>query len=581
MSESPSLVCAPARLDWSQTSGPRAVDYGDVYFSAEDGLAETRAVFLEGCGLPQAWAGRRHFTVGELGFGTGLNALALWQAWREHRPPGGWLDLVSVEKHPLRRDEAARAFAAWPELAPLSERLLAQWPPRFKGAHRMVFPEDGFAITLMQDEAEAALGQVEARADAWFLDGFAPALNGAMWSHGVFDAMARRSAPGARVGTFTVAGAVRRGLQAAGFAVEKKPGFGRKRERLEAVFSKAAQTRKARTPERVAVVGAGIAGASLVRALAARGVEVDWLDQKGLAAGASGAPAGLLTPRLERADRPHVRATLAAYAFARSLYGALEGFHASGAQRRARDDREAARFEALAEMLGEGFAWRDGALHMASAGWFEPERLVRAVANGLDPRRAHVVAVDQHPDGVVLRDADGLVVAEADHVVHAGGHGAAAFYGDLEPSAGQLAVFAGTPPEQPVSWGQYACPAPDGVLIGATHVRGEVAGAMEQAIAGFRSDVASALPGLALGEVLETWSGVRATTADRLPVLGECGAGQSVLGGFGARGFAHAPLLAEALVAELFGQAGALERDGRASLDAGRFEARRRRRSGG
>lgn len=231
-----SLVCPPAQLDWSQPSGPRAAEFGDVYFSAEDGLEETRAVFLAGCGLPGAWQGRRHFTVGELGFGTGLNALALWQMWRAHRPAGAWLDFVSVEKHPLAREEAARAFAAWPDLAPLAGRLLAQWPSRLKGAHRLVFPEDGFAVTIFHDEAEAALAQMRIRADAWFLDGFAPAKNAAMWSQGVLDRIAALSAPGARIGTFTVAGHVRRGLEAAGFRVAKRPGFGRKRERLEAVM---------------------------------------------------------------------------------------------------------------------------------------------------------------------------------------------------------------------------------------------------------------------------------------------------------------------------------------------------------
>src|SRR6187549_2314582 len=103
-------------LDWTDDGRPRSALFGDVYFSAEDGLAESRAVFLEGCGLPDAWAGRRRFVVGELGFGTGLNIAALLELWRRARPLGARLQIFSVEAFPVNADEAARALGRWPEL---------------------------------------------------------------------------------------------------------------------------------------------------------------------------------------------------------------------------------------------------------------------------------------------------------------------------------------------------------------------------------------------------------------------------------------------------------------------------------
>src|SRR5580658_6422353 len=99
---------------------PRSRRYGDVYFSREGGLAESRAVFLAGCGLPQRWANRRRFTVAELGFGTGLNVLALLEMWRAHRPPGSRLSIFSVEAEPLSADEAERALSGWPELVDIA-----------------------------------------------------------------------------------------------------------------------------------------------------------------------------------------------------------------------------------------------------------------------------------------------------------------------------------------------------------------------------------------------------------------------------------------------------------------------------
>lgn len=139
------LRCRTARLDWSQPGGPRAADFGDVYYSVEDGLEETRAVFLEACDLPAAWQGRRGYVVGELGFGTGLNALALWQLWREHHPADGWLHFLSVEKHPLTREDAARALADWPQLQPLTDRLLENWPSALKGLTGWSSPRIGSA----------------------------------------------------------------------------------------------------------------------------------------------------------------------------------------------------------------------------------------------------------------------------------------------------------------------------------------------------------------------------------------------------------------------------------------------------
>ena len=103
-------------VDWRPDGLPGSRLYGDVYFSSEDGLAETRAVFLAGCGLPDAWAHRRHFTVGELGFGTGLNIAALLTLWKQTRPPGARLTLFSVEAHPMTAADARRALSRWPDI---------------------------------------------------------------------------------------------------------------------------------------------------------------------------------------------------------------------------------------------------------------------------------------------------------------------------------------------------------------------------------------------------------------------------------------------------------------------------------
>ncbi|WP_420434415.1 tRNA (5-methylaminomethyl-2-thiouridine)(34)-methyltransferase MnmD [Hyphobacterium sp.] len=582
------LFCDPPRLDWRDT-GPVAPDFGDIYFSAQDGLAETRAVFLAGCGLPQAWQGRDCFTIGELGFGTGLNFLAAWQMWRDTRPDDGRLHFVSLEKYPLRRADAERALSAWPELAPLAERLIAAWPQPLKGAHRLRFEDDRVTLTLFHDDVAAALPQIEASIDAWFLDGFAPSGNADMWADTVWPQLARLSRPGARAATFTVAGAVRRGLQGAGFEVEKKPGFGRKRERLEARFAGPFPAPQAtpfpRLPASdgtIVIRGGGIAGASLAHALQRRGRDVAIVDPDGLAAGASGAPSGLLTPRLENADRPHVRATLAAFEYARQLYDGLGLLQAEGTLRLLRDEPEARRYDAIADAMGESYEIRDDGLWMDRAARFSPQDIVHALAR----------------DCRIVTETESLL--EASVIVDCRGPKAA--MADLAASAGRVAVFDGSPPAHPIVWGGYVSAMKDRrVLLGATHEKGADPGPAEAAIKALRADLEKRCPETAarLGGVGSSWAGVRATTPDRLPVAGSLpgpkfdtiwraaarGAPQPVnvttedspqivLSGFGSRGFAHAPLMAEALASDLCGEPSPLESAGRAAMHPARFRFR-------
>jgi len=221
-----------AEIDWGDDNVPRSRFFGDVYFSITDGLAETRAVFHAGCNLPAAWQGQDRFTIAELGFGTGLNFLATWQAF--DAAPGSCqrLDYISTEGFPLRLEDATRALSYWPELEPYARQLLAQWPDNKRGVHRLVF--GNVTLTIYADDIQTTLPQLDVVADAWFLDGFAPSKNPDMWND-IYPHLARCSRSGTRLATYSVATHVRRGLEAAGFTVEKVPGFGRKKERLEVI----------------------------------------------------------------------------------------------------------------------------------------------------------------------------------------------------------------------------------------------------------------------------------------------------------------------------------------------------------
>lgn len=233
----------PATLEFNAEGTPVSRDFDDVYFSNDNGLEETRYVFLGGNRLAERFPVHSHplFIVAESGFGTGLNFLTLWQAFDSFRSahPQATLQrlhFISFEKFPLTRDDLALAHQHWPELAPWAEQLQAQWPLPLPGCHRLLLDRGRVTLDLwfgdineLTDQLDATLNQT---VDAWFLDGFAPAKNPDMWTPNLFNAMARLARPGATLATFTSAGFVRRGLQEAGFTMQKRKGFGRKREML-------------------------------------------------------------------------------------------------------------------------------------------------------------------------------------------------------------------------------------------------------------------------------------------------------------------------------------------------------------
>jgi tRNA 5-methylaminomethyl-2-thiouridine biosynthesis bifunctional protein len=577
-------------LLWSEDGQPRSRLYGDRYFSAQDGLAETRAVFLEGCGLPDAWAGRRRFVVGELGFGTGLNILALLELWRRAGPPAGRLHIFSVEAHPISRQDAARALANWPELSEIAEILLTRWPGRALGVHRVDLPEFSASLDVAVMDVEPALAGWTGRADAWFLDGFAPALNPAMWRDEVLALVGRRSAPGARAATFTVAGQVRRGLAAAGFTVEKKPGFGRKRERLEARLPDAAADPRA--ARKVAIVGAGVAGAAAARAVRALGGEAVIVEAQAPGAGASGNPAALVTPRLDAGLGPPAQLFAQAFRRAVALYEDMpHAIISRGVLQLGAQSRDAERFAKIASSN----LFEPGTLEVLEA----PDALAQQAALVVEPQaildawvpqivHAAVDTLRREDGRWALLDVGGREICRADAVIVAAAMGSLGLRPELplRPVRGQ-ASFVDRFEDAPAAtaWGGYALPTRTGLLFGATHDRDDTGTETRAAdhernlatLAAARPQLAARLAGVSL----EGRASIRATTPDRLPIAGaapDVAEGVFILTGFGSRGFSLAPLLAEHVAALALGAPSPLPAPLGDLVDPDRFRRRAARR---
>ncbi|WP_074012232.1 bifunctional tRNA (5-methylaminomethyl-2-thiouridine)(34)-methyltransferase MnmD/FAD-dependent 5-carboxymethylaminomethyl-2-thiouridine(34) oxidoreductase MnmC [Candidatus Sodalis sp. SoCistrobi] len=400
----------PAVLRWNDQGTPVSQKFDDVYFSNQDGLAESRHVFLQGNGLPARFTPhpRPVFRVAETGFGTGLNFLALWHAFETHcrqQPVIGArrLHFISVEKYPLGKEDLRSALAPWQTLAPLAEELLSLWPQPVAGYHRLILAHGKVILDIGFGDVNALLPALDVsldnQVDAWFLDGFAPAKNPDMWQETLFAAMARLAGPEASFATFTAAGFVRRGLQQAGFAVTKVKGFGRKREMLTGIRAPRGDVDSdadadaapwyarpsAAGPDDVAIIGGGIASALVALALLRRGARVTLYCADGQPAqGASGNRQGALYPLLNHRHDALAQFFAAAFPFALRCYQHLAAQGVAfehqwcGVTQLAWDAKSAGKI-----------------VHILDAGW--PTTLVRPVARA---DMAALVGVETGRDGL-------------------------------------------------------------------------------------------------------------------------------------------------------------------------------------
>ena len=629
-----------ARLDW-RDGVPCSAAFGDIYFSPKGGLDEARHVFLDGIGAPEVWQGRPRFTVGELGFGTGLNVLALWDAWRRTASPDARLHVVSVEGFPLEPGDLAAAHAAFPELALLAAELRASYPRRVPGFHRLRLDGGRVALTLLFGPVAEMLERLAARVDAWFLDGFAPRRNPEMWTDAVFRQLARLSAPAARVATFSAAGAVRRGLAAAGFAMAKRPGFAGKLECLAGRLDSApiddggapwyAPPVPLGPGATVAVIGGGIAGRAAARTLAQEGFRPALFD----AGDPSAQPERvLISPRLAGPDDAYGRFMAQAFLQAEGQGGLPP---ASGALHLPPED-EVPRLADFAARLG----WGGGLVQPVDAKtafglagiktprggmWYPAARFAPpATVLTMETRPMRVVSLTPTDMGwrVGLKDG-GTEVFDA-VVLAAGPWSGALVPGGipgLRANRGQLchlpATAASARLRLPVSFGGHLTPL-TGAGGGAVHVLGssyrrwDLTGQGD----GWRGldtgDMASALDGLAgvfpdlaaawRSAPLKGWAGLRATTADHLPFVGplaDVAAYESaygglhhgrrgdwptapyrqnafVLSGLGSRGYQTAFLGAEVLASLMAGAPSPVDREVATALHPARMLVRALRR---
>ena len=601
--------------------------FGDLYFAAQDGLAETELVFLSGNDLPQRMRDKTHFTIAETGFGTGLNFLALLKHWQEiENNPDQFapvLHYITTEIAPLDANVIKEVLSPYQDLAELIEAMVAIMPPRWPGRHRRHLFGGRVVIDFIYGDSLAMINDAVFKADAWFLDGFAPSQNPDMWQDPLFEAIASHSAPNATLASFTAAGHVRRGLEAAGFEVERHQGFGHKRHRITGRIKGQikATTEEQVNPispdrQKVVIIGAGIAGASVAAALKPAGYDILVLGQgDGPGDGASGNIAAVQSPRLTAAESFSERLSLTGYSYARWLARLYGADLADQAISYAWNDREVTRQQkiktrgwpetifaapdqtALKDKTGLDIT--HPALLFPEGGAVDPKTLTQAlVADVATQFGTTVTGFEQSPNGEAtggggrlwqIKTNEGVI--DADIIVLAAGSGLAALTQDWMDPTLPLQVTAGRVSHLPatafpdldhaISFGGYMAKAKDGrIALGASFDRHIDLNNPPPIDDDLHHANIKTLPEAVAARIdrdFSNWSGrtsFRLASKDRTPIAGQVGKGLYMIAALGARGMVTGPILGQYIASLMMNTPSPLDRGAASMVDPYRFSAR-------
>ena len=593
-----------AELDWEIVDDieiPISKQFGDVYFSKDNGLLETRHVFLNGNDLTERLSqlhDYQYFCVGETGFGTGLNILTLWQLWQQVRLDNhSHLHVVSVEKFPLNKADLIRALNVWTELKPLAEKLIQQYPLPIAGCHRLSFPEERFSIDLWLGDAQDIFPTIPKTqtVNAWFLDGFAPSCNPDMWQANVLDHMVRLSDFGTTFASFSVAGIIKRGLKQHGIQISRPRGFGHKREMLKAIWLDTSQTEtqsqdsettiaappKSETSKqrKIAIIGAGIAGLSSAWAFAQRGHQVTIYEQNEPLSGASGNPLALLNPKLCPIEQAHEHLMTLSWQHALNFYPQFKAFRPIQVQQIAL--KNADELSGLVEQYPENVLTANTTLEcfpetefpsltLHQAGAVSPHQLRDEILQHANIRIEKVkISRLESTDSQVTLWQDQQIIAITDHaIVCCAKQSAQLFenYPVLKPIRGQVSWVENSQRplalDQAYSYGGYCMQLDTAQLIlGASFYpnRDDAEVLTEDHVHNYEL-IHNVFPKYAQGlPSVDTWQGrasVRAQSLDYLPLVGKIqNFGQIyTFAGLGSKGFLFAPLCSEILAALILGE---------------------------
>ena len=563
--------------------------YDDIYFDKTDGVKEKEHVYLNANDLANRIKLSDKLCIAELGFGTGLNFILTWRLWKKNRKPNSSLTYISFEKAPLSKKEMTRVYKKFKELNDFSDQLIQKLTDNYKTNRTIYFKSENINLILIYDDF-SLLTNFDFKADIWFLDGFAPSKNPEVWDNSYYKNIYNRTNLKGSLSTFTSSGLVRRGLALAGFSVTKVSGFGQKREMLKAIkiepdIKLKVNLNYENTIGPVAIIGAGISGASLAYAFRKRNIECYIVEKSSnVASGASGNKLALQMPKMTADNSPYGLMSLEAFTFSRNLAKELKAAPRSdGLILLPSRDREIIKFKKLLESgwpnnLIQRYTDKincfniDNYIYMRSSGIVDNIKFIKRLIDGVKIFfNFNVTKIKSTKNNSKIIHNEQGNVLNAQTVIWANGYNITDICDKIpiEPVSGQVTFLKSNPQTSKLklnfSYGQFFSQSFKGYhQIGSSFNRNTNVNFNQID----QNKNLSFIPEFLKQRIInsnvdlnEYRVSVRSSTKDRMPFFCNLNEikqnkyeNEYVLGGMGAWGFVYAPYYAELMVRELLNE---------------------------
>ena len=573
----------------SSKKGVYSRRYDDIYFDKTDGVKEKEHVYLNANDLANRIQFSSKLCIAELGFGTGLNFILTWRLWKKNRKPNSSLTYISFEKAPLSKKEMTRVYKKFKELNDFSDQLIQKLTDNYKTNRTIYFKSENINLILIYDDF-SLLTNFDFKADIWFLDGFAPSKNPEVWDNSYYKNIYNRTNLKGSLSTFTSSGLVRRGLALAGFSVTKVSGFGQKREMLKAIkiepdIKLKVNLNYENTIGPVAIIGAGISGASLAYAFRKRNIECYIVEKSSnVASGASGNKLALQMPKMTADNSPYGLMSLEAFTFSRNLAKELKAAPRSdGLILLPSRDREIIKFKKLLESgwpndLIQSYTDKincfniDNYIYMRSSGIVDNIKFIKRLIDGVKIFfNFNVTKIKSTKNNSKIIHNEQGNVLNAQTVIWANGYNMTDICDKIpiEPVSGQVTFLKSNPQTSKLklnfSYGQFFSQSYKGFhQIGSSFNRNTNVNFNQID----QNKNLSFIPEFLKQRIInsnvdlnEYRVSVRSSTKDRMPFFCNLNEikqnkyeNEYVLGGMGAWGFVYAPYYAELMVRELLNE---------------------------
>lgn len=575
--------------------------FEDVFHSTSGALEQAKHVFINGNKLSNRFK-REPIHIAELGFGSGVNFLATWAEWKNSKTDYP-LNYTSIEGFPIQVEEIKKYLKIITEennsslnldkneISSFINELTSQYPKLIRGIHCLDLQKSKVKLNLIFHPVEFALNNLSHKFDAWYVDGFSPKKNEDMWKKEVIELVFKNTREGGTFATYSTSAKIKEGATSSGFKIEKRPGFSQKREmlvgqRLVANMHTSDSSHYSRV-KKIAIIGGGLAGATLAYSLSKREAQVSLFEKQGsLFSGASGNERGVIMPQLSSKPDAQCRVFLAGFLHTVRLLKSLnektpfESFQQGGVIRYCNVAKWQSVYNKFTELgfdiLAEKIKEEDfTALNFYDGSAISPselgERLIKEAGAIKINLNSEVTSVSSERDKVKI--TANKVELEFDAVIFASAYGSAFIdslsWIPIEKIKGELGIIKtpeGLKP-QSMCYDGYVIPLPENkTLIGATYehnAHDETPSYTTTKDLYKRLQNYQQLPELKEEDYEGGRVCFRTTSPDRLPIIGPIKPNSDIYVslGHGSRGLVSTPLSAELISQMIFNEPLGIEED--------------------